>query len=559
MARKSLTESLESLTEGPTIAQKDAALEEFERVVPIDTDAEVLPIKSLRESARNPRKRFEDLDQMAATMGTAGVLSKLLVRPLDPLKGTYEIVFGHRRFRAAQIAGLKEVPVDIRVLTDTQAAELQLVENSQRADLHPLEEAEGYERLRIDHHYNVAQIAAKVGKSKGWVHARLKLLSLCPEARKSFSDGKIHPTVAVPLARIKSHKHQAEALRTICPKDSEPMSTRYAIEWLQTKFTQTLKGAPFDLKDDMLLPKAGSCMKCPHRSGSTPGLFEDVKGHDTCTNTPCFQEKCTIAWALASESAKAKGAKVLTVSAGKAVFSHNNELAWNSPYVLVGKPAESDPKKRSWKQLVSTLDPEKKPTVVLIPDKHLKARECFVKEEALAAIASSQKWAAKEMKEESSSKPQSGQPEWEKEKAKREARSLVIERLVEKTAAGVKELQLPELRILALGLHRDSANPRMLERRKLDEKSAEGWIVTKADSAELSNFIYEIALANYFGGAFQGYSDEAIAMAKRMGFDLKAEEKAISDLVAVGQEAVAAKKRAEDLMKPRAEEVTDAA
>ena len=123
-----------------------------------------LPIVSLTESASNPRHTFEEsaLNELTESIKAQGVLSPLLVRPKGP--HSYEIIAGARRFRAAQLARLEYVPVRIVELTDAQALETSIVENLQRRDVHPLDEANGYVALmHLD--YTVEQIAAKCGKS----------------------------------------------------------------------------------------------------------------------------------------------------------------------------------------------------------------------------------------------------------------------------------------------------------------------------------------------------------------------------------------------------------
>lgn len=121
-----------------------------------------LPLDSLIESSINPRRIFDEtaLNELAESIRTQGVLSPLLVRPINPQ--TYEVVAGRRRYRAAQLAGVESVPVDIRELTDAQCLEIAIVENLQRRDVHPLEEAEGFASLlRLEEpRYSIKLIAA---------------------------------------------------------------------------------------------------------------------------------------------------------------------------------------------------------------------------------------------------------------------------------------------------------------------------------------------------------------------------------------------------------------
>jgi ParB family chromosome partitioning protein len=139
------------------------------------TEYRNVSLSLLSESRTNPRRIFEDaaLQELAESIRTQGVLSPLLVRPLTE-KG-FEIVAGARRYRAAQIAEAETIPVRIVQLNDAQALEAQLVENLIRADVHPMEEAQGFKALLdLDEPtYSIEQIAAKTGKPPAFVAARL--------------------------------------------------------------------------------------------------------------------------------------------------------------------------------------------------------------------------------------------------------------------------------------------------------------------------------------------------------------------------------------------------
>lgn len=174
------------------------------------TVATVAPLARLRPSPNNPRKHFaeESLKELAESIRVHGVLQPLLVR----LKGdAYEIVAGERRYRAAKLAGLASVPVTVREIDDRTAAELAVLENVQRSDLTPLEEADGYELLHRRHRYTVEEIAAKIGKSPAYVYARLKLNALTKEARAALEANRITAEHAILLARLKP-SDQARAL-----------------------------------------------------------------------------------------------------------------------------------------------------------------------------------------------------------------------------------------------------------------------------------------------------------------------------------------------------------
>ncbi len=352
-------------------------------------------IKKLVASPTNPRTSLGDVSELRASIEKVGMLQHLLVRPLD--EGKFEIVFGHRRFKAAKEAGLPEVPCDVRELTDVQVLEAQVVENCQRLDIDPLDEAEAYERLQKAAGYTGDQIAARVGKSRAAVYARLKLNALGPEGRKALRGGSIHPSVAVPLARIPTHALQAKAV-TYLTKGEEPMPANVAIAYLQDEFAQSLKGCAFNLKDDTLVPEAGACSTCPKNSATaTPGLFEDLASGAWCTDTKCFAEKARAHWERKSEKAEAQGHAVLSLGEGRKLFKEGEALTYGSAYVRADEPVNADPKRRTWAELVEKLKPEERPQVFVAPDGKLKAVELFKRADAEKAIAEglSLKWAEK--------------------------------------------------------------------------------------------------------------------------------------------------------------------
>ena len=178
-----------------------------------------LPILSLTESPANPRRSFDEgsLNELADSIRSQGVLSPLLVR----LKGrSYEIVAGARRYRAAQLAGLDSVPVRIVELTDAQALETSIVENLQRRDVHPIDEASGYVALmRLD--YSVEQIAAKCGKNPVYITARAKLADLAPAVTEAFAKDEIGVGHALLLAKLQPEQ-QEQALAACYQEANTP-------------------------------------------------------------------------------------------------------------------------------------------------------------------------------------------------------------------------------------------------------------------------------------------------------------------------------------------------
>jgi ParB family chromosome partitioning protein len=152
-----------------------------------------LPIEAIVPSPLQPRRAFDDseLDDLAASIAAQGVLQPLLVRPVPGVPARYEIVAGERRWRAAQKARLHEVPVLVRELADAQVLQLALVENLQRADLTPLEEADGYRRLIEQFRETQEAVADLVGKSRSHVANMLRLLGLPAEVKAWLDAGRL--------------------------------------------------------------------------------------------------------------------------------------------------------------------------------------------------------------------------------------------------------------------------------------------------------------------------------------------------------------------------------
>src|SRR5271167_4453715 len=152
-----------------------------------------LPTGSLRPNARNPRRTFAaaELDELAASLRERGIIQPIVVRMLRGAADMYEIIAGERRWRAAQRAGLHEVPVVVIEATDAEALQLAIIENVQRADLNPLEEAQGYRALIDEFGNSQEEIAKIVGKSRSYVANTLRLLKLSDAVKVHIHSGKL--------------------------------------------------------------------------------------------------------------------------------------------------------------------------------------------------------------------------------------------------------------------------------------------------------------------------------------------------------------------------------
>jgi len=250
-----------------------------------------LPIAEIDPSPFNHRKIFPaaKMEELAASVGLHGIIENLVVRRMP--SGRYELVAGERRLRAAQMAGLKEVPVIVRALTDEQVREIQLAENLQREDPHPLEEAEAIRQLQT-RYKTLDEVTLRLGKSKSFVYSRLKLLSLIPEIREMFIAEKFNLRQVLPIAEL-SADSQSSFYKEYCRdwKEQERFNLP-GLDNILSQYLYSLHQAPFNPKDKNLLPEVGSCTKCPFNSTATATLFPEEYQRGICRKGECFQRKC---------------------------------------------------------------------------------------------------------------------------------------------------------------------------------------------------------------------------------------------------------------------------
>lgn len=320
-----------------------------------------IPIDQLHESPFNPRKTFNDADlqELASDIQAHGrILQPLLVRPrvpelfrsmadaADTAACGFEIVFGHRRYRAAEIAGLASLPCMVRSMSDLEVKRAQISENLQRKDVAPLEEAAGFQALIDDHGETGDTIAEQTGKSRSYVYARLKLLQLCPEVRRACEAGEVDAEVAGLIARLRLPKLQQKALGYINGKywdlkDGGKKSYRNIRDLLNEHFTLDLKSAPFPIEEEMLLPSAGNCVTCPKRSSNAPeftDLLNDSRanshsqwsrknvGPNVCTDPDCFQQKKVAFFKRQADELRAKGKQVVDGNKARAAIDAQGNI-----------------------------------------------------------------------------------------------------------------------------------------------------------------------------------------------------------------------------------------
>lgn len=317
-----------------------------------------VPMECITASKTNPRKIFDDaaLADLAASITKHGVAQPILLRPTHVDAGVtfFEVVAGERRFRASKLAGKTTVPAIVRNLSDAEALEIQVIENLQRQDLHPLEEAEGFEVLMRENGYTADVMAEKTGKSKAYIYASLKLCALEPAPRQAFYDGKLTKSTALLVARIPV-KHLQEQCVAEITQEWNPYSTRQAAQHIERNYMLDLKKVDFKTSDDSLCQDAGSCTACPKRTGNQPEVFADVSA-DVCTDPVCFKSKTEAHVIRIKEIAAAKGQVVISGAEAKKLLP-NNYARLGGGYVDLDRPNYADAENRTYREILGADAP----------------------------------------------------------------------------------------------------------------------------------------------------------------------------------------------------------
>lgn len=288
----------------------------------------LIPVGEIKVSLTNPRKHFDDstLAELSESIKEHGVLQPILVRPIPPLdtsKVKYELVCGERRFRASKLAGLTEIPAMVKELTHIEAFEAQILENLQREDVSPLDEARAFSSLMQKE--TIDWLASKINKSKKYVLDRIKLLDLCDYAIEVLEAGALPLGHAVLLSKIDKEKqdkimNQYGLITNInMSKDKSDYTHSYCTKTysqlkvlIQSEAMLSFDRVNFDLNDADLLPNVGACQTCPKRTINENLLFEDITERDMCTDSFCYKAKINKQVEVNLEKAKSEFSDVIT-------------------------------------------------------------------------------------------------------------------------------------------------------------------------------------------------------------------------------------------------------
>ena len=213
-------------------------------------EVRLVPIARLEPREAQPRTNFdeESLAELAESIGEYGLIQPVTVRRLN--SGYYQIIAGERRWRASRLAGLTEIPVRVVEADDKLATELALVENLQREDLNPLEEAQGYRTLIEEYGLTQEEAAKRVGKSRPVITNALRLLSLAPEVQQFVEQGLLSAGHARALAALRSEDKQLDAARTVIKNGLSVRRTEELAKKLSLPETEDRAGEY--IKDDYI-------------------------------------------------------------------------------------------------------------------------------------------------------------------------------------------------------------------------------------------------------------------------------------------------------------------
>ena len=294
-------------------------------------DYRVVPLNQLKENPKNPRKTFDGIDDLAASIKQMGQIVPGLARPHPTEPGAFELVAGHRRFRACVAAGVEEFRVVIKEMDGATALKVMLVENGQRADVPPLEEAESYRQLRDEHGIGVAQIAVDVGRSEAHVYQRLKLCDLVPGVQALLRDGNLQLRSALLFARL-DESAQLQALKAVTSRfefliEEGAVLNHKEIDHFVLLGSRKLMHARWPLDDKELVPSAGSCLACVKRTHAQAQLFQigDTDSKDACLDSACWQGKVAAQADKDLAAAFEQGQELIDPKDAKTLFGFGGE------------------------------------------------------------------------------------------------------------------------------------------------------------------------------------------------------------------------------------------
>lgn len=259
-----------------------------------------ISITLLDPSPINPRRHYDQpgIEELAASIEEKGIIQPLSVRP--KAKGKFEIIVGHRRYHASMFNYKKKpgsngldysLPCIIREMSDDEALEIMIVENLQRKDVHPMDEAAGFLQLTKIKHMDVREIAMRIGKPVSYVAQRMKLNDLIEPIQKCLFENRLSIKDAITISSLTPEDQKA--LHRDQRMDSDPHFKLN--EYSMRKYSHKLNQAPFDITDASLKPGVTACTTCPFNSAVNL-LFPELADNPVCNNPKCYRSKCDLSF-----------------------------------------------------------------------------------------------------------------------------------------------------------------------------------------------------------------------------------------------------------------------
>ncbi len=486
-----------------------------------------LPVAQLQESSTNPRRRFDEdsLSELAESFKAQGVLQPLLVRIIDD--GKYEVVAGARRLRAAKLAALEEVPARVVKLSDIEVLECQLIENGQREGVHPMEEAFAYKAmLEVNGaHYDVARIAAKIGRSQTYVATRLRLAELIPSIAEAFLADQIGVGHALEIAKLPHPEQQRAfdaAFRSVWSGSKENrvlLPVRELTAWIEQNILLSLDAVPFDKNDEALVPEAGSCTNCPKRTGFNTLLFgEAIK--DSCTDGACYNNK--LAKHIERQVTEKPKLVQITTSYGT---RGNDAVLGRNRYVALNLSVKSD---KSKAQLSPYQKPCKQMSEAIVVDGSERGRVVKVCADPTCSVHFADR---RTPTPEQTAKERAGRrKELERQKLETTVRHRILAEVLKRVGSPLGRADLGFLATVLVNRLEPMRRERLARRHKLVEGTASevtypqvqqaiAKLFKQSDEAELCKLLVEIALLETVDYAPKSEPDMLMETAKRHRLD----------------------------------------
>lgn len=293
-----------------------------------------VPVHEILPDPDQPRQSFNEEEniELANSVAKDGILQPILLRPISSTgPSQYMVVFGHRRLWAAKKANLGTIPARVKELTPEEALHIQIIENLQRKNINPMDEADAFSRLITKSITTAEQIGDELGVSTKYVYDRLALKKVIEPVQDLIRQGKLTISHGKQFARLKTEDQEKLWGNWASNIEEEDIAIGDLKREITNSFCLKLENAIFSTSDAKLIPKAGSCEKCLKRSGCNLLLFDDIQQEDICFDKECWQKKEEAHIAVEIKRLEKAGHKVVRLSAsyGEAPEGVINNEDWN--------------------------------------------------------------------------------------------------------------------------------------------------------------------------------------------------------------------------------------